>query len=167
MDRRTVLRGTALAGALAVAGCSTGDGASEQTAPKSASPDTTGDGSDATATPAEPTTGAVSDGGVTDLSELCGAVSGTRFRSVEKHDGGQGPGTVAQVHWWVRFEDGRYEYSHTDVVESGSYSCTVEGGTASIEGATSNSDRVYAGTYDPGSGVLVWDGVRYRPDDTS
>jgi len=146
MNRRTFLRGTALAGTATVAGCSGGEDGTETASPES--------------TPAE----TLSDSKVVNLSgPPCEAVDGATFKSIEKHDAGQGAGTAARAHWTISFEDGGYQYSYSDVVESGSYSCTVEDDAASLEGSHGESDSTYSGTYDPEAGVLEWDGVRYRP----
>lgn len=146
MDRRTFLRATGLVGAPIVAGCSGSDDGSGGSSPNP-TPRTT---------PADTET-------VTPSGSLCETVDGTTFESVEKQAGGLGPGTVAEVHWQVSFDHGEYQYSHTDVLESGSYACSIEDGIATIEGSVSGTDRTYEGTYDPESGELVWDGVRYQP----
>jgi hypothetical protein len=52
------------------------------------------------------------------------------------------------------------------VVEYGDYTCTVENGTAILEGSASSTGPTYLGVYDPGSGILEWDGVCYRPVET-
>lgn len=156
MHRRPVLRGAVLAVSVALAGCSGGDDGAAGT-----------DGTDGGGgtTPESTPTETLPDSEVVELSgPPCEAVAGTTFRSNRKRDGGQGPGgTPARVDWQVRFEGGGYEYSHADVVESGSYSCFVEDGTATVEGESSGSDLTYSGSYDPDSGVLEWDGVRNRP----
>lgn len=95
----------------------------------------------------------------------CEAVAGATFKSIEKREGGLGPdGEVAQVHWSVRFENGGFQYYFSDVVDSGTYSCTVEDGKAHIQ-RDSGSDGAI-GIYDPETGVLTWGGDRYRPVET-
>jgi hypothetical protein len=94
----------------------------------------------------------------------CEAVAGATFESVERQTGGPGPnGSTSEVHWRVAFDDGTFEYSYTDVVEGGSYTCEHDDGTATLEGESGGSGSTYSGRYDPETGVLVWDDVRYRP----
>jgi hypothetical protein len=148
MNRRTFLRSTALAGTVTVAGCAGDDGGTGTTSPEGTATET------------------LADSEVVELSgPPCEAIDGTTFKSVEKHDAG--PGETTRAHWRVSFENGGYEYSHSDVVESGSYSCTVEDGTTTLEGSPGGSDRTYSGTYDPESDVLEWEEIRYRPVETA
>ncbi len=54
--------------------------------------------------------------------------------------------------WRIEFRSGRYEWAHSDVVESGEYTC---------DGTTVTSD-MYEGSWDGVWQSLVWDGVRYQ-----
>jgi len=163
MDRRAFLRWSALVGAVAVAGCSGSDDAAD--------PETD---AEPTST-ASPTTQEENDSGtlseedfITPPGPPCEALGESTFRSIEQQPGGPAPeGESSAFHWRVRFSEGEYSYTHTDVVESGTYTCTGEGGTATIEASPDATDETHTGTYDADSGVLTWDGVEYRPVETN
>jgi hypothetical protein len=164
MDRRTLLRRTALLGAVGAAGCSGGDGDTTET-----DSETTDQAPAGTATPAPTESETLSDSEVITLSgPPCEAIDSTTFRSIETQPGGPAPDEESTAfHWQVRFGDGEYSYTHTDVVETGSYACTVADDEATVDASASATDVTYTGTYDPESGVLTWDGVRYRPVETA
>lgn len=144
VHRRSFLRGSVAAGTIALAGC-VWDGI--------------GPGGDAT--PGRTATGSADWQPVTLSGPPCASLDGATFRSVERQPGGPGPGeTPLRRYWTVSFADGRFEYSHTDVVETGTYTCSVEDGVATL---TASRDSTLTATYDPETGVLEWDGVRYRP----
>lgn len=166
MDRRRFIRRSVLLGAVVTAGCS-GGGEETGEPPGTETDDQTAEGESGpeTATPSgteESETLPESD--VVSLTGgPCEAVDSATFKSIEKQPGGPAPDDESTAfHWRVRFGDGEFSYSHTDVVESGSYSCTAADGAATIE-ATAGPDRTYTGTYDAQSGILEWDGVQYRP----
>ncbi len=103
-----MLRAVVVAGTAAVAGCPGGEDAGD---------DRSG-GTEST----RPSPATLAENEVVTLSgSPCEAIAGTRFESIEQPGGGSGPdGRPARTHWWVRFEDGTYEFAHADVVESGS-----------------------------------------------
>jgi hypothetical protein len=171
MERRTFLRATLLAATGAVAGCQEDDAATTESPATTGrdnptdSPSTTESTRTDTDRPESTPTATLSGSEVVDLSgPPCEAVAGATFESVERQTGGPGPnGSTSEVHWRVAFDDGTFEYSSTDVVEGGSYTCEHDDGTATLEGESGGSGSTYSGRYDPETGVLVWDDVRYRP----
>jgi hypothetical protein len=164
MDRRTFIRRTVLFGTVAVAGCSGGE---DQAGPEADQRTTRP--SAGTATPASTTSETLAEREVVALSgPPCETIEGTTFRSIETQPGGPAPDEESTAfHWQVRFGDGEYSYTHTDVVETGSYSCAVTDGDATVDASASATDVTYTGTNDPESSVLTWDGIQYRPVETA
>jgi hypothetical protein len=90
----------------------------------------------------------------------CTALEGRTFSSVEQHECGLTPDGVALCHWQITFsaidpQRSMFTWRHSDVGESGAVRCT--GRQLSTDGI----GRVYTGAYDPGAGVLTWDGLPY------
>lgn len=77
------------------------------------------------------------------------------FESVDELEVGLTPRGVALGYWTVSFDQGSFEWFHSDVIEFGDYAC---------EGASVRSVDLpsYAGVYDPEAATLVWEGVLYE-----
>jgi hypothetical protein len=88
------------------------------------------------------------------LRELtfCEALELRTFLSVDELECGLGPGGVELCNWRVELRGGRYEWGHSDVAESGTYTCTGSVVTADM----------YVGTWDDDREIFVWDGVDYE-----
>ena len=71
---------------------------------------------------------------------------------------GGGTGTDVYCNWSVRFSDGNFFWGHSDVAESGNYSCDGATITATRGGA---STTPLLGRLDPQTGQLTWDGATY------
>lgn len=84
----------------------------------------------------------------------CGDEEGT-FRSVPLLDCGPGPTGPIQCHWDLTFTAGQIEWTHEGVTESGSYTCSANELSATIEGTP------YTGSIDPASGWVTWEGDVY------
>jgi len=84
----------------------------------------------------------------------CAQLERRRFSSVEVHECGLSPDAAepALCNWMVAFNDGRYEWAHSDVSETGTYAC---------EDGTITTEVGLMGSYDLGRGILVWDGFEY------
>jgi hypothetical protein len=87
----------------------------------------------------------------------CGTLAGQRFQSVE-NQGCLGPGgTTISCRWMVSFgTDHTYYYQHSDLMESGTYSC--QGGTLSAHNLGGSPLEV---SFDAASGTLTWQGIAY------
>jgi hypothetical protein len=84
------------------------------------------------------------------------ALDGLRFRSVERREVGLGPKGPVMGNWEVWFEKGEFAWRHSDIGESGPYE-SVGGKVEAHAGP-----RTIRGSYDARTGVLTWDGLRYR-----
>jgi hypothetical protein len=84
--------------------------------------------------------------------DICDSIAGLTFQSIEKHEGGLGPNGATERFWSVSFQDGILHWSHSDVSESGVFTCS--GNTIKA--------KSYVGTYDQESEILTWEGIKYK-----
>lgn len=89
--------------------------------------------------------------------DACSLVVDQTFPSVEELEIGLGPDGVVMGHWSISFTGDSFQWEHSDVAESGSYSCAN-----GILSGTTGAAPPYEGSFDPTSRVLLWDGVEYR-----
>ena len=82
-------------------------------------------------------------------------LDGKTFRSVEKLPGGdRADGTVAQIHWQIRFKDKKFSWTHYDKVSAGSYAFDAR--TSAVTGGPEAH-------FEAKTGVLTWDNRKYAP----
>ena len=82
----------------------------------------------------------------------CDVIDGKTYISVVEMEVGLSPnGLAAMGKWRVRFSNGRWDWGHSDVTETGNYTCN---GTSIVGGR-------YSGSLDPMTGVLTWEGAEY------
>jgi len=86
------------------------------------------------------------------------------YQSVEQHECGLGPDGPVLCSWQLSFEHwaddnegGEYEWSHSDVQESGRYECVDRDVTAKDQAGRTMQVSLDA------SGRLTWEGVAYQP----
>lgn len=85
---------------------------------------------------------------------VCDAIVGATFLSADELECGLGPMGVELCHWQIVFEeDGSYLWMYSDIGQGGDYVC--EGGVLVVD------DPGLVVSYDPGTGILTWDGVEY------
>jgi len=65
-------------------------------------------------------------------------------------------GGEALCNWTLSFIDGEFSWGHSDVLETGPYTCEGDTVTGTADGAT------YTGTWDEATGTLTWEGVAYQ-----
>ena len=94
--------------------------------------------------------GGASDGG----TDGCATLPGSTFLSVDLLECGRGVDGGVRCNWRVMFFTSSFAWQHSDVSETGNYSCT---GNA----ITTRSQRNVTGSYDPFTMRLTWDGVVY------
>ena len=92
----------------------------------------------------------------TATSTVCEALDGMQYESVDQHECGRGPNGPLMCHWQISFADGRFNWSYSDVMESGPYTC--DGNTITA----GQPNRDYTGTIDPATGRLTWQGIEYQ-----
>lgn len=85
----------------------------------------------------------------------CDAIVGMRFESVEELECGLSKDGEVLCHWSIDFSDeGDYQWTYSDIGEGGHYAC--KDGNIAVDNNPSLSIA-----FDPGSGILTWDGVEY------
>ena len=92
-------------------------------------------------------------------ADTCAAIDGKTFVSVNQMECGPSPDAgVTLCNWHITFTGGAYSWSHSDVVETGSYGCDgpVINATRGIPAATPLLGRL-----DSQTGQLTWDGATY------
>lgn len=89
-------------------------------------------------------------------ADPCTQIEGETFRSVDSREVGLGPQGSVMGHWSIRFKAGKFNWHHSDVVESGTYTCS--GSKIIGEGFR----RTYSGEYLRKRGVLTWQGMKYE-----
>ncbi len=82
---------------------------------------------------------------------FCEALERRRWESRDELECGLGDMGVVRCNWQINFVGGRFDWSYSDVFESGAYTCT---------GDRVLSDRV-EGRWEPMTGSLIWDDVLY------
>ncbi len=96
-------------------------------------------------------------------NDACHEISGKTFRSVKQHENGlnvSSNGTTNGVvlgYWSVGFKNGHFSWTHSDIVEIGSYVCD---GNMIIGNSTGGGKLT--GSYNNENNILVWQGVEYR-----
>ena len=85
-------------------------------------------------------------------------IDGKTFVSVNQMECGLGPSGVVNCNWRVTFTGGTFSWSHSDVVETGSYTC--DGAVISATRAVPSTTPLL-GRLDPQTGQLTWDGATY------
>jgi hypothetical protein len=104
-----------------------------------------------------------------DQIDFCNSLNGSSFESLEKLELGLGPSGAVLGYWKISFRNGKFQWSHSDVSENGTYTCSDSMITAKF------SDRTTTANYDPTTGILTWEEVEYKaninptsiPDKTS
>ncbi|MEK7617003.1 MAG: hypothetical protein AAB414_03030 [Patescibacteria group bacterium] len=99
-------------------------------------------------------------------TDSCVLVSNSSFRSTKQYDGGMGPnGRTALAYWNIHLKTGNtlsdydkptFEWTHTDISESGSYTCQNN----ILEVQLYN--RTLTANYNEDKEILTWDGVEYE-----
>jgi hypothetical protein len=93
-------------------------------------------------------------------TDACPLIAGLTFYSVDEMECGLAPpdAGVATCHWSVAFTTtGSFSWRHSDVVESGTYTCNG----ATITGTRGGTFAPITGTLEFQTYGLTWDGVRY------
>ncbi len=96
--------------------------------------------------------GASSTGSTGAPGDACDIIEGLTYGSLEPMECGLGPMGPELCTWTISFTAGGWEWNHSDVQESGRYTCTgfdIDGGT-------------YSGWLDPMTGILTWEGAEYE-----
>ncbi len=88
----------------------------------------------------------------------CSELEGQTYRSVEEAECGLSPDGIALCRWTIRFADEAFEWSYSDVVETGRYRCTD--GRIRTEGSSGGS---YEGSLQS-DGSLIFEGLAYLPE---
>jgi len=100
-----------------------------------------------------------------DREDNCDLLVDSSFKSVSKHEVGLGPDGVAMGYWTITFgkvglagesEESGVAWHHSDVVESGTYTC--EDNTIQVM----FFDYSITAKYDADEEILSWEGVEYR-----
>ncbi len=149
MDRMKTIFRLVMVAALGVAGCTSGGG---------------GEGGSGGA--GEGGSGGAGEGGSGGGSDAaCADLAGKAFDSVGEHECGLGPNGPELCHWHISFSGSAsggltYVWQYSDVGETGPVQCQdgVLTGQSQVSG-----QAPYAGTYDPATQALVWDGIDYQP----
>lgn len=97
----------------------------------------------------------------TSQTPLGSILANKRFESVEEKEIGLGPDGVAMGHWVIYFSTSTFEWTYSDVAESGTY---VLDGKRVIG---QSGDRQILGEYDPESGILTWEETDYKSVETT
>ena len=87
----------------------------------------------------------------------CDLLDGRTFHSVELLDGGLGPAGPVLSRWVLTFSNGSFGWTHSDMAESGSYTCE----SSDIHALSVGLE--IEGRLDATTGILSWDGVDYAP----
>lgn len=95
----------------------------------------------------------------------CSFISNSTFRSINQYEVGLGPNGPAMGYWGITFQGNTFDWSYSDVVESGTYTCKSNVLQAKL------SNRSIAVHYDGKQEILTWDGIEYKrispPDETA
>jgi hypothetical protein len=88
----------------------------------------------------------------------CAQIEGRTFQSIDLRDTGLGLDGPVMGYWKVEFNAGKFRWIHSDVSESGTYTCAGN----KITGKGAGGRQTYTGEYFPEQGVLMWMGTKYR-----
>ena len=87
----------------------------------------------------------------------CDAISGKKFLSIDRQVVGLTPSGPAEGYFFINFgENGKVSWNYGDALGGGDFRC--EGN----EIIARNGNYTEEGAYDPLTGVLTWEGLRYR-----
>jgi len=90
-------------------------------------------------------------------TDTCGVISGKKFLSIDRQAVGLTPSGPAEGYFFINFgENGRVSWNYGDALGGGDFRC--EGN----EIIARNGNYTEEGAYDPLTGVLTWEGLRYR-----
>jgi hypothetical protein len=90
-------------------------------------------------------------------SGACASIAGKTFVSLNTMECGLTPTGVAMCNWSITFAtDGTFSWRHSDVGESGTYTCSG----ATITGNNGISTP-RTGMLDPQTNLLTWEGAQY------
>lgn len=85
-------------------------------------------------------------------ADACDTIDGKTYTSLEQMECGLGPMGPVPCNWTITFTAGDWEWAYSDVIETGTYTCSgndIDGGT-------------YGGSLDPTTGILTWEGAEYE-----
>jgi hypothetical protein len=95
-------------------------------------------------------------------ADACQAVANSTFLSTEEHECGLTPTGIATCQWRLSFTDNgttrQLSWQLSDYSLGLVYQCN---GFALTAQSPSGTGAIYKGTYDPASGILLWDGFNY------
>lgn len=86
----------------------------------------------------------------------CDFPTNSTFSSVTKEEGGLGPNGAVMGNWLIYFNGNSFRWGHSDVVESGTYTCKNNSLKVKL------FDRSLYASYDSKTGILTWDNVNYK-----
>jgi len=92
-------------------------------------------------------------------SDNCDLISNSSFRSIKKYEVGLGPNGPAMGYWGIYLKDGKFSWHHSDVGESGTFSCKDNILQVQL------FKRVLTGNYDTSRKILLWEDVEYKQVD--
>lgn len=90
------------------------------------------------------------------MVDACAEVEGQTYASVEQYECGLGPDGTEQCNWTLYFSQGAYEWSFSDIVAVGDYTC--DGPV--ILGTSGGTD--FDGYLDGETGILTWNQIEYQ-----
>lgn len=91
------------------------------------------------------------------IADACAEIEEQWFSSIDVYECGLGPdGGTEQCNWTLYFAQGEYEWSFSDIVSMGSYTCDG----AAIVGTSAGTN--FDGYLDAQTGVLTWNQVAYE-----
>jgi hypothetical protein len=85
-------------------------------------------------------------------TSFCDSIDGSSFQSVDKFERGLGPNGAVLGYWNIKFQNGQFQWDHSDVQENGTYTCL----------GTAINSKSHTGTYDPESKTLTWESIKYK-----
>lgn len=86
--------------------------------------------------------------------------AGKQFQSLKKLERGLTPTGVALGYWTIRFANGKFNWSYSDVAESGTYE--YQANTNKFIARRTFQQRPIKAEYDPKTGILTWEKVQYK-----
>jgi hypothetical protein len=87
---------------------------------------------------------------------FCSMLAGMTWLSTTEQECGRGG---LRCRWRIIFTATMFDWQHSDVAESGTYTCSGNMVTGQRLGGT----NTIPGQYDPASQILTWDGLAYTP----
>jgi|SRR3989344_4024967 len=86
----------------------------------------------------------------------CNLISNSSFRSTNQYEVGLGPNGEVMGYWGITFRRNKFEWGHSDVSESGTYTC--KNNVLQVK----FFDHSITAHYDGSKKILTWDGVEYK-----